>query len=353
MILRLDPRYPLVWRTPDTIQLGIDRPLAIVPGVTAPLEGVIAALRGGVPRSGALMLGRQAGATDEATSALLSALGPALVRAPADLVSGAGGTAADAGTAADGSPGTGSPADDTLPSTAGPGPDDDARPGDLPGDTRPGTASRDTAADRALAGHRPVVCVDGAGATADRIRSLLGELSITVVSTEVLAATGGAPTPPLPDLAVIVDHFVLAPERHGRWLRRDVPHLPVLFSDAEVRVGPLVEPGAGPCLTCLELDRVDDDPAWPAIACQLLYRTASTETPRLGIEAAATVAGIVHERLFAASNEFAAASLAIDAISLSVRRRAHRPHVRCGCRFLPENVIVLAGNAAGFRPRTS
>ncbi|WP_157109131.1 TOMM precursor leader peptide-binding protein [Cryobacterium arcticum] len=348
MILRLDPRYPLVWRTPDTIQLGIDRPLAIVPGVTAPLEGVIAALRGGVPRSGALMLGRQAGATDEATSALLSALGPALVGGTADVMTGANDTAADSGAVADGSTGTGAPAGASPPGTAHPGPDDAAR-----SDARPRTASGGTTADRALAGHRPVVCVDGAGATADRIRSLLGELSITVVTTEVLAATGAASPPPLPDLAVIVDHFVLAPERHVRWLRRDIPHLPVLFSDAEVRVGPLVEPGAGPCLTCLELDRVDEDPAWPAIACQLLYRTASTETPRLGIEAAATVAGIVHERLFAASNEFTAASLAIDAISLSVRRRAHRPHVRCGCRFLPENVIVLAGNAAGFRPRTN
>jgi bacteriocin biosynthesis cyclodehydratase domain-containing protein len=183
--------------------------------------------------------------------------------------------------------------------------------------------------------------VDGTGPTADRLRALLAELGIRVVATED------------PDLAVLVDHFVFAPERHGRWLRRDVPHLPVLFSDAEVRVGPLVEPGAGPCLTCLELERVDDDPAWPAIACQLLHRTAPTETPRLSIQAATAAAGIVHDRLFARSNEYTAASLAIDGESLTVRRRAHRPHGRCGCRFLPENVIVLAGNAAGFRPRTS
>jgi bacteriocin biosynthesis cyclodehydratase domain-containing protein len=304
MVLRLDPRYPLVWRTPDTIQLGIDRPLAIVPGVTAPLETVVAALRVGVPRSGAMMLGRQAGATDAATAALLRALAPALV----DLAPRPEPPARDAG------PGTAAP----------PGTAPVARPG-------PGT--------------HPAVCVDGVGPTADRIRHLLTELGLRVVVT-------GTPAPG-PDLAVIVDHFVLAPERHGRWLRRDVPHLPVVFSDAEVRIGPLVEPGAGPCLTCLELERVDDDPAWPAIACQLLHRTAPTETTRLGIEAATTVAGMVHDRVFAASNQFASASLAIDAATLTVRRRAHRPHERCGCRFLPENVIVLAGNAAGFRPLTS
>jgi bacteriocin biosynthesis cyclodehydratase domain-containing protein len=304
MILRLDPRYPLVWRSPDTIQLGIDRPLAIVPGVTAPLENVIAALRVGVPWSGALMLGRQSGATDAATEALLQALGPALV---------------------------------------GQG----ARPAALGAD-RPATATRyapgrdGTDAD----GPQPVVQVDGAGPTAERIRRLLSELGITI---EPSAPAEGSQV----QLAVIVEHFVFAPERHNRWLRRDVPHLPVLFGDAEARIGPLVEPGAGPCLTCLELERVDADPAWPAIASQLLRRTAPTETTRLGIQVAATVAGIVHERLFAASNEFAAASLAIDAASLSVRRRAHRPHERCGCRFLPESVIVLAGNAAGFRLRTS
>jgi bacteriocin biosynthesis cyclodehydratase domain-containing protein len=290
MVLRLDPRYPLVWRTPDTIQLGVDRPLAVVPGVTAPLESVIAALRVGVPRSGALMLGREAGATDAAILALLRALAPALREDQSD-------------------------------------PEHEKQP------------------DGAL----PVVCVDGAGITADRIRALLRELGLGVVAV----ATLEQPTGPEPDLAVLLDHFVLAPGRHGRWLRRDVPHLPVLFSDTEARLGPLVEPGAGPCLTCLELERVDADPAWPAIASQLVHRNAPTETVRLSIEVATAVAGMVHDRVFAASNQFAAASLAIDAGTLSVRRRAHRPHERCGCRFLPENVIVLAGNVAGFRPLTS
>jgi bacteriocin biosynthesis cyclodehydratase domain-containing protein len=290
MVLRLDPRYPLVWRTPDTIQLGVDRPLAVVPGVTAPLESVIAALRVGVPRSGALMLGREAGATDAAVLALLRALGPAL--------------------------------------------SEDSSESEL---------------EKPPADAVPVVCVDGAGITADRIRTLLRELRLEVVAVPA----PDQPTGPAPDLAVLLDHFVLAPERHGRWLRRDVPHLPVLFSDTEARLGPLVEPGAGPCLTCLELERVDGDPAWPAIASQLVHRSAPTETVRLSIEVATAVAGMVHDRLFAASNQFAAASLAIDVGTLSVRRRAHRPHERCGCRFLPENVIVLAGNVAGFRPLTS
>jgi bacteriocin biosynthesis cyclodehydratase domain-containing protein len=279
MVLRLDPRYPLVWRSPDTIQVGIDHPVVVLAGVTAALENVVAALRGGVPWAGALMLGRRRGASDADVAALLSALRPALE-------------------------------DTSVPAAA---------------ETTPAT-----------------VCLDGIGPTADRIRALLGDLGFR------------APAPGTdPDLAVLVGHFVLEPERHGRWLRRDIPHLPVVFSDREVHVGPLVEPGAGPCLYCLELAHADSDRAWPAMATQLLLREAPTETVRIGIDVASRVAGLVHDRLRSGRSEFTATSLAIDAATGEVRPREHRPHERCGCRSLPGTVTVPAGNAAAGRLRPS
>lgn len=279
MVIQLDPRYPLVWRSPDTIQLGIDNPVVVIAGVSAALERVIAALRGGVPRGGVVMLGRQAGASDADISALLRELGPALLVTP-------------------------EPA--PFPRPAEPPP--------------------------------PTVCVDGQGPTAARILRLLSDLGIPAQAGEDDAA-----------LAVLVGHFALEPARHGRWLRRDLPHLPVVFSDSEVRVGPLVEPGTGPCLHCLELAHVDEDPAWPAIACQLLFRQARTETPRASIDVAALVAGLVQDRLAGGVSELAAASLAIDGATGEVRRRAHRPHERCGCRSLPGTVTAPAGNAAAGR----
>ena len=291
MVIRLNPRYPLVWRSPDTIQLGIDRPLVVLAGVTAPLENVIAALRGGVPRAGAMMLGREAGASDAAVSALLTALGPALLSTnEADTVT------------------------DTRAEATG------------------AAAARTTHETGATAGRPAVVCVDGRGPTAERIRAMLGELGIP---------TG--PTDADPALAVLIGHFALEPARHGHWLRRDIPHLAVVFSDSEVRVGPLVEPGEGPCLYCLDLARVDADPAWPAIACQLLARQAQTETARTSIEVATRVCGLVQDRLAFGRSELAATSLAIDAHTGALRRRAHRPHERCGCRSLPENAIVPGG----------
>lgn len=322
MTLRLNPHYPLVWRTPQTIQIGIDHPLVVIPDVGAGLEHVIAALVSGVPRSGAMMLGRRAGTSDAATLALLEALRPALIvtaeRAPSD--SGA------------------------EPAAAPP-----PRPPAL-------------------------VCVDGDGPTALRIRALLRDLGLLVVgpdhgtaephpvephpaALDRAALNPPAPNPPAPNppaLAVIVGHYALEPARHGRWLRADVPHLPVVFSDSEVRVGPLVEPGdGGPCLYCLELAHLDSDPAWPAIACQLLTRTAPTETRRLGIDVATRVAGLVQDRLNSGRSSLARTSLVLDVVSGAIRRREHRPHERCGCLSLPGTVTAPAGTAAGGRAPTS
>ena len=79
MTLRLDPRHPVVWRSPDSIQVGIDRPLVVITAVSDGLERMLAALFVGVPRSGALMIGREGGASDEAILDLLGALRPALL----------------------------------------------------------------------------------------------------------------------------------------------------------------------------------------------------------------------------------------------------------------------------------
>ena len=280
MTLRLDPRHPVVWRSPDSIQVGIDRPLVVITAVSDGLERMLAALFVGVPRSGALMIGREGGASDEAILELLGALRPAL------LVT-----------------------DESLPSTAPPStaasPEQDAAP---------------------LA-----VCVDGAGPTGALIGSLLGTLGLRLAGAD----------DPGTGLAVVVGHYALEPERHGHWLRRDIPHLPVVFSDSEVRIGPLVEPGVGPCLYCLELAHLDSDPAWAAIACQLLSRRAPTETPRVSLDVAGRVAGISHDRLVLGRSTLTETALVIDAESGTLTRRAYRPHERCGCRTVPGNMAVL------------
>jgi bacteriocin biosynthesis cyclodehydratase domain-containing protein len=74
-----------------------------------------------------------------------------------------------------------------------------------------------------------------------------------------------------------------------------VPHLPIVAADRSVTVGPLVEPGSGPCLYCGQLTRTDADPAWPAIAAQLWGRPA----PRLSALTVSAVAAFAARRLIA------------------------------------------------------
>ena len=320
MTLQLDPRYPLVWRSPDTIQLGVDHPVLRVRVPGPGLEGVIDALRSGVPRTGAVMLGRRGGATAESVQALLAELRPFLL-------------------------------DDRAPEASSAPP-------------------------------RRWVSVDGRGTTAARLRAFLDDLGLEAhdldldldtdlrvngsrrvaddygVGTGIRFGTAAgteadAATPATADLAVIVGRFAIEPARYRRWLNRDVPHLPVVFGDREVRIGPLVEPGRGPCLFCLELGRVDADPAWPAMASQLTHRPAPTESPRLGLEVAVRVAGIVQDRVLSGRSELADASLAIDASSGRITRRAHRPHERCACRALSGTAIVAGGPFAGVPTLTS
>lgn len=56
---------------------------------------------------------------------------------------------------------------------------------------------------------------------------------------------------------------------------RGTPHLAIAVRDATVLVGPFVLPGRGPCLNCLDLHRLDRDPAWRVLAPQMQDATAT------------------------------------------------------------------------------
>jgi len=260
MVLRLDPRYPLVWRSPSDLQFGVDRAQVLLTDVSFAEERVIAALLRGISRSGVEMVATDADLPD--LDALLATLEPALL-AP-----------------------------------AGP---------------------------RAMR-----VAVEGSGPAADLARARFEEAGIR--------SSDG------PDLAVLIAHHVLSPDQHGHWLRRDVPHLPVLFGDQQVHIGPLIEPGHGPCLHCLERHRTDADPARPAIASQLWGRRSSTETPLVAGEVAAIVVRTVLARLEgrpAPDRVTATAELTLDAATGERRLRDWYNHPGCGCSGLAEAATAV------------
>jgi bacteriocin biosynthesis cyclodehydratase domain-containing protein len=218
MVVRLDPKLPVLWRTPTSLQVGLDPARVVMTDVSPLQERLLAAVVTGTTESALETLAGRTDFAREEVRRLLVTLDPALER-PAPTVR----------------------------------------------------------------GH---VAVCGTGPTGERIGSLLGSegIRVSLVQDERAAATLEV------DLALLAGHYVLAPWHLAFWLRRDVPHLPVVFSDTGVRVGPVLNPGRGPCLYCLELVRTDEDPAWPALATQLLGRRSAAETPLLSTRAAALAA---------------------------------------------------------------
>ncbi len=260
MVLKLADDLAIVWRSPTSLQLGIDAPRIVLDDVGAGDERLIAALRRGISASGWSMLARDAGVSEERARGVLEALAPVLSAAPA---------------AASGS-----------------------------------------------------VLVLGDGAIASALAALLDD-----------AGRLARPDDRRPALVALVAAWVIGPEDAQHWLRRDIPHLPVVAADQSVTVGPLVEPGAGPCLYCGQLMRTEADPAWPAIAAQLWGRAA----PRHSALTVSAVAAFAARRLIARLDAGAPAGdagarawrLADEGGTISVVPQLRHP--RCSCAAPPES----------------
>lgn len=286
MVLKLDPRFRLLWRTPSSLQFGLDRPSVMLPTVSEADERMIAMLTRGVSRSGLSMVCADAEGGEAEVEKLLDALAPVL-----------------------------------LPETG-----------------------RATARQQRVALH-------GTGRTADRIRDALENAGVSV------DPAGHDDRAPRADFAIIVSQFVIEPELHGLWLRRDVPHLAVVFGDAGARIGPVVEPGLTPCLYCLERQRTDADPAWPALASQLWGLPSPIESALLADEVAALVGRYVVTRLFDAPRTGQllppATSLHLDAATGILSPREWLPHPACACLALPGNDSAVVRRGSSHSRKTA
>lgn len=75
-----------------------------------------------------------------------------------------------------------------------------------------------------------------------------------------------------PDLVVLTDVAVPAPEYVARLSASGVPHLVARVREGVGIVGPFVVPGRSSCLGCADLHRADLDRTWPTVAAQLVGR---------------------------------------------------------------------------------
>jgi hypothetical protein len=79
MVLKLDPRYPILWRSPSSVQVGSEG-VAILEEVSDGDARLLAALAAGVSESGYSMMARSAGVSSERADDILSLLSEALER---------------------------------------------------------------------------------------------------------------------------------------------------------------------------------------------------------------------------------------------------------------------------------
>jgi hypothetical protein len=136
----------------------------------------------------------------------------------------------------------------------------------------------------------------------------------------------------LPELVLLTDAVVPAPEVVGLLVQDGVPHLPVRVRDGVGIVGPLVIPGRTSCLRCADLRRTELDPRWPRIAGQLAGRPQRADLADVHACAALAVAQTL--RVLSPADKPPPvwnATVEIDPYAAKVRHRWWPPHPRCHC----------------------
>lgn len=99
-----------------------------------------------------------------------------------------------------------------------------------------------------------------------------------------------------PDLALVTSLQLPDPLRCSPWETQRIPYLLAYIEDIDIRVGPVVVPGSGPCARCLLFAAMDADPAWRYLAPQV-FSTRGNAPFTPGVPLAAALA--VHSALVA------------------------------------------------------
>jgi len=178
------------------------------------------------------------------------------------------------------------------------------------------------------------VVVSGAGAVALSVQRLLQDAGVGEVHG---AAAPGRATRRDPDLTVLADDHEPATDLVERLVRAGLAHLVAGMRGATGVVGPLVLPGATPCLRCVDLTRRQRDREWAGIREQL-SRPERSVTPApsavvvtTAVAALAVADVLAHVEGRAPTTVGASASLTLGAPVPSLCRWPVQP--ACGCAW--------------------
>lgn len=364
----LQPALRRVWRDPVTLQLGLDPSRStVIGGISPPVARLLGGLDGS--RSPARAVADLCAAPDRSAARELLTLlaqGGCLDATPpahcppelrpdlAALTLRLGGSAAasaalarrrTASVVVDGAGRVGAPLAALL-AAAGVGRVCVVDPGPATGgDVAPaGIVSTDVGRPRA-------------GAVARRLRRP-GRLRAGAETVDPGGDTPGRGNPP--DLVVLAPIGPGTPDplQAAELVRRGIPHLALGVRETTGWIGPLVLPGRGACLGCVERHRTERDPAWPAVAAQLAvpaYGTVDACDVALSALVAALAAAQALLLLDAAPGALPdgllrgtlGGTIETEGSDARIRRRSWAPHPECPCRDEVAPADVLAGHRRG------
>ncbi|MDR2348859.1 MAG: hypothetical protein LBD90_09675 [Bifidobacteriaceae bacterium] len=135
-----------------------------------------------------------------------------------------------------------------------------------------------------------------------------------------------------PQAAVLVDYEVADPNRSSFLAAHAIAHLSVVVGELSISCGPWVPNRSGPCLRCVRLWAVDNDPCWPRLATQRFTRSAVAargEDSSLAAAAGALAVGEVLQGLGGTRPFTAGRALVMDLPTYSVKWHDVTIHPRC------------------------
>ncbi len=139
-----------------------------------------------------------------------------------------------------------------------------------------------------------------------------------------------------PDVVVLAPAATVDDGDAVALLRDGVPHLLAEVRDTVGVVGPLVLPGRSACLRCLDLTRSDRDPDWPALAVQLASPGRSSAACDAVLAAAVSAQAAL--QVLALLDDSGAPASVDGSLELALpdwrwRRRTWRSHPACECQW--------------------
>lgn len=236
MAYKLNPDFPLLWRDLSTLQLGYDSALSVFRNLSNTHAQILEGLKTGLSLGGIQMMAARGKIAPAELEDFIRSLSPALLF------------------------------------------DGDLLPKVLP-----------EVLEEPVKPRRFSVSIEGPSRLCERVWGLLHSEQgiwpgVGYESSEDLSNPEEKNVRPL---VILVARFISLPEHSQKHLQNETLHLPVVFGDQGVRIGPLIQPGIGPCNYCLYLWKEEEQPWLATTSTQTLGLCAASEHGTLFLRAIA------------------------------------------------------------------